>query len=321
MSLSGKGAEISSERLRLRALRQEDAVPLSASYSDPETMEYWSCPPLNDLEAAREFVRKDLESDARGDSLNWAIVLDRPSAVIGKCILFNYSESNRRAEVGYILNRDYWRRGLALEAMTSLIDFAFNTLGMHRLEADTDPGNTGSLGLLEKLGFSREGLFRDRWFVYGQWQDSVMLGLLKTRLGPAVYPPPSRLSVPSSNPCFQASAAAAADNASTHQGHRRRATVTASPCNTRSGRRPGAWSIRRQFPTWISSPPDRPAFNASSPLTRVFAAGSSVRSSTLPSSDSRTSAWRGATPSPSILMSQSFRACRSAAWLTARRTG
>ncbi|HSM68108.1 MAG TPA: GNAT family protein, partial [Xanthomonadales bacterium] len=59
------------------------------------------------------------------------------------------------------------------------IDHAFNGMGLHRLEADTDPANTGSLRLLERLGFQREGLFRQRWRVYGQWQDSVMLGLLK----------------------------------------------------------------------------------------------------------------------------------------------
>jgi len=46
------------------------------------------------------------------------------------------------------------------------------------IEADVDSENTGSLGLLEKLGFKREGLFRERWFVYDEWQDSVMLALI-----------------------------------------------------------------------------------------------------------------------------------------------
>ena len=60
----------------------------------------------------------------------------------------------------------------------AVIDFAFNTLNLHRIEADVDTENAGSLALLEKLGFQREGLFRERWFVYGKWQDSVMLGLI-----------------------------------------------------------------------------------------------------------------------------------------------
>jgi RimJ/RimL family protein N-acetyltransferase len=65
------------------------------------------------------------------------------------------------------------------QALEAVIDFAFNTLDFHRIEADVDLQNAGSLGLLEKLGFKREGFFRERWYVYNQWQDSVMLGLLK----------------------------------------------------------------------------------------------------------------------------------------------
>ena len=66
------------------------------------------------------------------------------------------------------------------QATEALIRFAFNDLKLHRLEADTDTENTGSMALLEKLGFKREGLFRERWYVYDQWADSVMYGLLNS---------------------------------------------------------------------------------------------------------------------------------------------
>jgi RimJ/RimL family protein N-acetyltransferase len=64
------------------------------------------------------------------------------------------------------------------EALTALVDFAFGTLAMRRLEADVDPRNAGSLHALERLGFRREGLLRERWKVNGELQDSVVLGLL-----------------------------------------------------------------------------------------------------------------------------------------------
>jgi len=64
------------------------------------------------------------------------------------------------------------------QALEAVIAFAFDTLNLHRIEADTDTKNAGSLALLEKLGFEREGLFRERWFVYSKWDDSVMLALL-----------------------------------------------------------------------------------------------------------------------------------------------
>jgi RimJ/RimL family protein N-acetyltransferase len=111
----------------------------------------------------------------------WAVTLKDQDEMIGKCILFQFNQDNHRAEIGYIMNRNYWRRGLMHQALEAVIGFAFNTLNLHRIEADVDPENAGSLGLLEKLGFQREGLFRERWFVFDQWQDSVMLGLINKR--------------------------------------------------------------------------------------------------------------------------------------------
>ena len=74
--------------------------------------------------------------------------------------------------------RDFWGRGLMSEALAAVLSYAFEDLGMHRIEADVDPDHAASLALLEKFGFIREGILRDRWFVHGEWHDSVMLGLL-----------------------------------------------------------------------------------------------------------------------------------------------
>lgn len=165
--------------LRLRPSNATDAEGMFAMLSDPQSMKYWCDEPLEDLDAAIEVLNKDLESDAAGNSLCWAITFPGEDRMIGKCILFRFDEANKRAEIGYILNREYWRRGLMRQALEAVIDFAFDTLKLHRIEADVDTENAGSIALLEKLGFKREGLFRERWFVYEQWQDSVMLGLLE----------------------------------------------------------------------------------------------------------------------------------------------
>lgn len=165
--------------LRLRPLVLSDAEAMHGIYADPETMKYWSSEPVEDLDGTRRRVQADLDAAADGSMAFWAITLKGEDKAIGKCVLLHYSPTNRRAEVGYVLNRQYWGKGLMLEAMQALIGHAFDDLGLHRLEADTDPENAASLRLLERLGFQREGLFRERWDVYGKWQDSVMLGLLK----------------------------------------------------------------------------------------------------------------------------------------------
>lgn len=179
MDLTEIPRKLSTKDLQLRPSNTTDAEGMFAMLSDPESMKYWSDPPISDLDTAVEVLNKDLESDAQGNSMCWAITLRGQDHMIGKCILFQFSRDNHRAEIGYILNREYWRRGLTHQALQAVIEFAFNTLKLHRIEADVDVENTASLGLLEKLGFEREGLFRERWRVYGEWQDSVMLGLLK----------------------------------------------------------------------------------------------------------------------------------------------
>lgn len=175
-----QAATLGTERLQLRAQRISDAEAMYEIYSDAETMKYWSSEPMKGLDEAQKYVAQDLDAVNQGRAVIWSITEKNRDVAIGKCILFQFSESNRRAEVGYVLNRQYWGRGIMSEAMAAVIEYAFGDAGLHRLEADTDPDNAGSLKMLERLGFQREGLFRDRWFVYGVWQDSVMLGLLKT---------------------------------------------------------------------------------------------------------------------------------------------
>jgi len=63
-------------------------------------------------------------------------------------------------------------------SLAALIDYAFGSLRLRRLEADVDPGNAASLRILERMGFVREGLLRERWDVGGQIGDTAFLGLL-----------------------------------------------------------------------------------------------------------------------------------------------
>ena len=170
---------IDTKSLRLRAFNIEDADDMHAIYTDKIVMQYWAFAAAKGIEETRDLVLRDIKAAEDGLAIFWALELKATGKVIGKCTLWQISEANQRAEVGYILNRDYWRGGLMTEALTAMINFAFSSLGLHRLEADSDDKNAASLALLEKLGFEREGFFRERWLVNEIWEDSVMLGLLK----------------------------------------------------------------------------------------------------------------------------------------------
>lgn len=89
-----------------------------------------------------------------------------------------YAFVSQRAEVGYILDRTAWGKGLMNEALEAVLRYCFNLLKLRRIEADIDPRNERSVLSLERLGFSREGYLRERWEVGGEVSDSVLYGVL-----------------------------------------------------------------------------------------------------------------------------------------------
>lgn len=170
--------ELRTPRLLLRPVASSDSPAFFDIYSDAETLRFWSREPVTSLGETEALVRKDIEASTAGECICWGVAQPDSNLLVGKVILFQFNEQNRRAELGYILDRRHWGKGYMSEAMAAVLVHAFETLGLHRLEADTDPDNAPSLALLEKFGFQREGLFRHRWLVHGRWHDSVMLGLL-----------------------------------------------------------------------------------------------------------------------------------------------
>ncbi len=140
-------------------------------------MRYWSSTPHPDRERTREVVESIIGEVERGEALQWAIERKADGRVLGSVTLMPDADQPR-AELGYILGREHWGRGYAGEAQRRVVDHAFDDLGLHRLEADTHPDNAASTRSLERLGFSREGLLRERWLVGGEFSDSVVWGLL-----------------------------------------------------------------------------------------------------------------------------------------------
>ena len=174
-----KANELRTERLLLRPLAMSDSSAYLDIFSDARTLQYWSNEPICNLKEAESLIQQDIEWSESKNCICLGVALSDSNLLIGKITLFQLNEQNRRAEIGYILDRRQWGKGYMKEAVGWLLAYAFDVLKLHRLEADTDPQNLPSLALLEKFGFSREGRFRDRWWVHGKWHDSVMLGLLE----------------------------------------------------------------------------------------------------------------------------------------------
>jgi RimJ/RimL family protein N-acetyltransferase len=166
------------QRLVLREIADHDVDAVFAMERDPVAMRYWSRPPMQERSEAEASVRRAKGFFPDRVGLRWSIARPSDDWMLGHVSLFNFSEQSGRADLGYGLAREHWRQGFMHEALTAVVDYAFGPLGLRRLEADTHPRNLASLRALERLGFAREGLLRERWQVGDEISDSAVLGLL-----------------------------------------------------------------------------------------------------------------------------------------------
>lgn len=170
---------INAARVSLRMITEDDLDAIHTIYSDPRVMRYWSTPPLADMDAALKLLNGILKNYEQSALLKWGIARQTDGTLLGTCTIFNVSLDNGRAEIGYALASAHWGNGYMHESLQALLGHAFGELNLRRLEADVDPRNTNSIRTLERLGFRREGLLRERWHVNGEIQDALFYGLLK----------------------------------------------------------------------------------------------------------------------------------------------
>ncbi|MGN6279669.1 MAG: GNAT family N-acetyltransferase [Sphingomonas sp.] len=165
---------LTTDRLRLRQLTVDDSDALFPTLSDAELMTWWSSAPHDSVEQTRAYFEPRVGRDGWRC---WAITLAGDDTAIG-WVAAGEKRQGGVTEIGYILARDHWGSGIAAEAVCAVIDRLFAE-GQRRIFADTDPENTASLALLERLGFKREGYLRAEWETHIGVRDSVILGLLK----------------------------------------------------------------------------------------------------------------------------------------------
>lgn len=176
--------QLPTKRLSLRPLRASDAQAIFELFTDPDVLRYWGTP-WTSIDSADDFIAKESEAMSTGKHVRLGIELKESGKLIGVCNLFNLSASSRRAEVGYCLAKTAWRQGYITESLTALLDYGFQVLDLNRVEADIDPRNVASAKSVEAQGFVQEGYLPERWILNGEFSDSLMYGLLRSRWKPA----------------------------------------------------------------------------------------------------------------------------------------
>ena len=172
--------QIESERLWIRRFKDSDLAPFMAYHNDPKVARYQSWDSCDDQEA-RAFIR-EMESAQQGVPGEWfqfAIESKETGALIGDCALKVDEHEPYRAEIGFTLAREHQGKGLASEAVSRLLDYAFDALSLYRVIAIADCRNAPSVALLERLGLRREGHLLENSWLKGEWTDEYLYAVLK----------------------------------------------------------------------------------------------------------------------------------------------
>ncbi len=170
---------LNTPRLRLRPFAETDTDAVFALQSSSSVLRYWDAPPWKERAQAERFIAVCSQIELEGAGARLAIERAADDGFIGWCSLSKWNPDYRSARLGYCLDEAAWGKGFATEAAGALLQWAFDTLDLNRVQAETDTRNIASSRVLEKLRFVREGTLREDCIVDGEVSDSWVYGLLR----------------------------------------------------------------------------------------------------------------------------------------------
>jgi [ribosomal protein S5]-alanine N-acetyltransferase len=150
---------LETERLMLRKISIDDAEDMFHLRTNEDAMKYINKPKLLSIDDAKEIINKMNDSER----IQWGIALKNENKIIGTIGYHRIEKEHYRAEIGYMLDPDYWSTKMKL----------------HSIEAIINPGNTISRKILQKFNFIKEAYFKESYFFEGRFLDSEVYSLVK----------------------------------------------------------------------------------------------------------------------------------------------
>jgi ribosomal-protein-alanine N-acetyltransferase len=172
---------LKTDRLNIRELTFADIVNVHELLSLPETDEFNTLGIPETIQTTEKILKEWLIPQKQHSRNSYVFNIDKndDNSFVG-LIALNLGKANyQTAEVWFKVHKDFWRKGYATEALTKLLDFGFNNLKLHRIEAGCAVENIASSKVLEKVGMIREGMKRRKLPIRGQWKDNYFYGILE----------------------------------------------------------------------------------------------------------------------------------------------
>jgi RimJ/RimL family protein N-acetyltransferase len=168
---------LSSAHVTVRELRREDAASLLTMLSTEEVARFISPPPTT-VEGFERFIVWAIRERQNGNYACFAVVPEGMSTAVGLFQLRALEPGFSTAEWGFAIGSGFWGTGVFVEGARMVLGFAFDTAGVHRLEARASIGNGRGNGALRKIGAVQEGILRRAFFRNGVYHDQVLWSIL-----------------------------------------------------------------------------------------------------------------------------------------------
>lgn len=172
---------LETEGLILRKVTMADSQDVLTLRGDIDAMRYIGKPISTTFDEARDLITRIQDGLENNTAIGWAISLKNNPQLIGTIGFHQIDKHHHRAEIGYMLLPKFWNKGLMSEAITKVIDYGFNTMKLHSIQANIDPNNKVSAAILKKFNFVSEAYFKENFFFNGKFMDSEIVSLLNKR--------------------------------------------------------------------------------------------------------------------------------------------
>lgn len=172
---------IKTDRLILRRFEYtDDDAMLKYWIADEKIQSMYSEPVYTTKEAVKELLTKYIESYEKEDYYRWAIILKETGKCIGQIAYFLVDSKNHFAEIEYCIGSDFQCRGYATEATKAIIRFGFERMNLHKVQICTKEINVPSKRVIEKCGFTYEGMLRDYFYMDEEYVGRLYFSMLQS---------------------------------------------------------------------------------------------------------------------------------------------
>ncbi|CDP50415.1 GNAT family N-acetyltransferase [Paradevosia shaoguanensis] len=171
---------VETDRLWLRTFDKADIDAVMAYHALPEVQRYldWKARDKVEVVAAIDAMRGQITLQRPGDVLSLAVIRKADSQLLGQVSLRWVDATAGQGEVRFVFNKIYTGQGFATEAVSRVIDLAFDNFGIHRVFARCDARNARSAKLLTRLGMRLEAHYREHALFQGEWDEELHFAIL-----------------------------------------------------------------------------------------------------------------------------------------------